>query len=68
MNQLLVPLLVVTAATLGAGVLFLLLLLAAAGTQPTQRRAWKAWLHRLFCRMFFDCFGRGDGGVGHSKG
>lgn len=66
MNQLFVPLLVVTAATLGAGVIFLLILLAAAGTQPGQRRAWKAWLHRLFCRISFDCFGRGGPSVGQS--
>lgn len=66
MNQLFVPLLVVTAATLGAGVVFLLILMAAAGTQPAQRRAWKAWLHRLFCRVSFDCFGRGGPGVGQS--
>lgn len=66
MNQLLVPLLVVTVATLGAGALFLLLLLVAAGIEPAQRRAWKAGLRRLFCRIFFDCFGRGGPGVGHS--
>lgn len=66
MNQLFVPLLVVTAATLGAGVVFLLILMAAAGTQPAQRRAWKAWLHRLFCRVSFDCFGRGGPGIGQS--
>ncbi|MCC2597478.1 hypothetical protein LKR43_14155 [Pusillimonas sp. MFBS29] len=65
MNQLLVPLLVVTLATLGAGVLFLLLLLMAAGTEPAQRRAWKAALRRLFCRVSFDCFGRGGSNVGH---
>jgi len=59
MNQLLVPLLVVTFATLGAGAIFLLILVAAAGVEPAQRRAWKAWLHRMLRRLCLDCFGRG---------
>ena len=59
MNHLLGPLLVVTLATLGAGAVFLLILVAAAGIEPAQRRAWRAWLHRMLCRMSFDCFGRG---------
>ncbi|TEA77304.1 hypothetical protein [Allopusillimonas ginsengisoli] len=61
MNQLLVPLLVVTAATLGAGALFLLVLMAVAGAEPAQRKAWRAWLHRIVCKISFDCFGRGHG-------
>ncbi len=66
MNQLLVPLLVVTAATLGAGVLFLLTLMAVASAEPTHRKAWKAWLHRLLCKISFDCFGRGGPGISRS--
>ncbi|MYN11950.1 hypothetical protein GSY71_02115 [Pusillimonas sp. TS35] len=58
MNQLLVPLFVVTLATLGVGAVFLLLMVAIAGADATQRRAWRAWLRRHFCRVFFNCFGR----------
>lgn|GEM_PF-6399563 len=66
MSQLLVPLFVFTVATLGAGAAFLVILVALAGVEPDQRRAWAAWLRRTFCRIFFDCFGRGGSGVGNS--
>ena len=67
MNQLLVPLLLVTFSTLVLGVIFLLLLVAAAGIGPAQRRTLKNQLHRWFCRICFDCFGHGPD-VRHSKG
>ncbi|MBF6617127.1 hypothetical protein [Pollutimonas thiosulfatoxidans] len=53
----LVSVLITALAVLTGGAVFLLVVLVLAGMQPLRLRE---RLHRLLCRISFDCFGRGD--------
>lgn len=52
----LVSILITAVMILIGGGAFLLLLILLAGLQATKLRS---WLHRVLCRISFDCFGRG---------